>query len=774
MKGFGEKKKSSQKQPANKFARIPADKLKAIAFQYHMSGNLDEASKAYQAFLNNGLSDPDVFSNYALLCQTRGELKKALNIYQKSVTVFPGHAFSHANLGYLYLELGSLDEAEVSTRKAIELQPELANAHSYLGLILRAKGEIDAAETAFRHAIHLQPELADSYINLGQLLKNKGSLDDAEQVTRKAIELQNDSAIAHLNLGGILQEKSNLTEAEALTRKAISLQSDLRDVHLNLAVILKEQGKTEQSILSVIKEIELYPQNHPAVLLLNSLLKDSDLNQFKIAQLRSWTRLLMGRNDVAHKNIFAAIDRLMPEEYLDDIAKRDKDLFSSKSFKYLQSHNEIVRALALMPFTSLHWEKALTNIRKQLCILNQNEPFNNKFTELTIALAMQCFLNEFIYSCDQQEAEIIEQLKNTYSSQSLPQSTLAVLACYIPIYNLVDYIPAIREYKPSNQYFKELIEIQLHEPDRENELKASINMLGTIKDHISTQVKQQYEEHPYPRWRYASYAGEVKQSIISAINNEIHPNRITPTTYNRKNNILIAGCGTGQQIFDAISYDDSNITAIDLSLSSIAYAQRKTAEMGIDNIRYIQMDILNLLDLDQKFDLIECTGVLHHMDVPSMGIEAILSVLSDDGVLKLGLYSEFARKDIIEARSIISAESLRGCDSDIRKFRQNLINGQYPGIKSLTQWSDFYTTSMCRDLCFHVKEHRYTLPLLSKLLDDLNLRFLGFSLPVNIKNDYATKYPTDSLQLDLSNWHQYEEANPSTFREMYQFWLARA
>jgi hypothetical protein len=81
---------------------------------------------------------------------------------------------------------------------------------------------------------------------------------------------------------------------------------------------------------------------------------------------------------------------------------------------------------------------------------------------------------------------------------------------------------------------------------------------------------------------------------------------------------------------------------------------------------------------------------------------------------------------------------------------------------------------MCRDLCFHVKEHRYTLPLLSKLLDDLNLRFLGFSLPVNIKNDYATKYPTDSLQLDLSNWHQYEEANPSTFREMYQFWLARA
>ena len=36
------------------------------------------------------------------------------------------------------------------------------------------------------------------------------------------------------------------------------------------------------------------------------------------------------------------------------------------------------------------------------------------------------------------------------------------------------------------------------------------------------------------------------------------------------------------------------VLAVDLSLSSLAYAKRKTEEMGIENIEYMQADILNL------------------------------------------------------------------------------------------------------------------------------------------------------------------------------------
>ena len=57
--------------------------------------------------------------------------------------------------------------------------------------------------------------------------------------------------------------------------------------------------------------------------------------------------------------------------------------------------------------------------------------------------------------------------------------------------------------------------------------------------------------------------------------------------------ILIAGCGTGQHsIGTAAMFKDSNVLAIDLSLSSLSYAKRKTEELRIQNIDYMQADIL--------------------------------------------------------------------------------------------------------------------------------------------------------------------------------------
>ena len=287
--------------------------------------------------------------------------------------------------------------------------------------------------------------------------------------------------------------------------------------------------------------------------------------------------------------------------------------------------------------------------------------------------------------------------------------------------------------------------MQLVEPEREHELAASIPKYGSIDDGTSIQVKKQYEEHPYPRWRYASYSSDNNQTITSAINNEINPNRISIILPKQRSRVLIAGCGTGQQIFDALSYSNSDLTAIDLSSSSIAYAKRKAHEYGIEHIRFIEMDILDLPKLNEEFDLIECTGVLHHMKDPSEGLQSLLKILAADGMLKLGFYSELARQDIVEARKIIKSESFEASNGGIRLFRNKLINGEYPNISSISNWPDFYTTSMCRDLCFHIMEHRYSLEMIASLLDQFELRFLGFVLPSIVKKDYARAYPSLSL-----------------------------
>ena len=49
------------------------------------------------------------------------------------------------------------------------------------------------------------------------------------------------------------------------------------------------------------------------------------------------------------------------------------------------------------------------------------------------------------------------------------------------------------------------------------------------------------------------------------------------------------------------------------------------------------MDILEVVLLKEQFDIIECGGVLHHMNNPSQGLKALVDVLNNNGFLKLGL-----------------------------------------------------------------------------------------------------------------------------------------
>ena len=63
----------------------------------------------------------------------------------------------------------------------------------------------------------------------------------------------------------------------------------------------------------------------------------------------------------------------------------------------------------------------------------------------------------------------------------------------------------------------------------------------------------------------------------------------------------------------------------------------------IDKYEYMQADILDLYDLDQAFDVIECCGVLHHMENPFKGWQVLANCLNPGGLMKVALYSKSAR-----------------------------------------------------------------------------------------------------------------------------------
>tara|TARA_B100001741_G_scaffold191592_1_gene157881 strand:- start:210 stop:704 length:495 start_codon:yes stop_codon:yes gene_type:complete len=163
------------------------------------------------------------------------------------------------------------------------------------------------------------------------------------------------------------------------------------------------------------------------------------------------------------------------------------------------------------------------------------------------------------------------------------------------------------------------------------------------------------------------------------------------------------------------------------------------------------------------------------MKQPADGLSALVQKLKPGGYIKLGLYSEVARKVILNARELIQTLGFKSNANSIREFRERVINGDFKELLDLPQFSsDFYSLSECRDLCFHVQEHLYTAETLQDLLSSQQLVFCGFMIPDKIKMLYLEHFPEDIEMTSLNNWYKFEKEHPSTFGGMYQFWAQKS
>ena len=711
------------------------------AFKFHSQGNISEASKYYQYFINQGFKNYIVFFNYGTILKSLGKLQEAENFYRKAIEIKPDLAEAHYNLANTLLELGNLQEAESSIHKTIQIKPDFANAHNNLGNIFREVGKVQEAETSYRKAIELNPNFADAYSNLGNILK----------------------------------ELNKLQEAENSYRKAIELNPNYPNVHFNLGTILKELRKPQEALDCYLKTIELAPSYPNIYPIITRFLSESDPSRLNQLQLKEILNLLLEKNNITHNELFITFKFLFSSKTINSLESFQSHWRKEESFQLFTSDKLIIKALKKITFKDMKLEKILTNIRKYFCdwIAENKKEISYSQLEFVIALGEQCFMNEYVYSLTEEENKCINKILRKCKNNELNETYISILSCYFPLYKLLDQIPFLKSFNSSNKNLKELIKLQVSEPLKEIELSQGIKKLGFINDSISQKVKSQYEQNPYPRWRYGNSSYENKFSITQVINNEIKPNLINLNFDDRQLKVLIAGCGTGNQILQSQKYQNAQVTAIDLSLSSLSYAQRKINELRISNVQLIQMDILQISLLNQKFDIIECGGVLHHMDDPSKGLRALLDVLKNNSFLKLGLYSELARQDIIEANEYIKTKNLQPNNDDIKSFRDDVFSGKIEQISNLRNLGNFYTISECRDLCFHAKEHRFTIHKLQETLKSNKLKFLGFLLPQTIKSLYHSYFPTDKEQTNLQNWAKFEDKNPNTFRSMYQFWVCK-
>ncbi len=311
---------------------------------------------------------------------------------------------------------------------------------------------------------------------------------------------------------------------------------------------------------------------------------------------------------------------------------------------------------------------------------------------------------------------------------------------------------------------------QVREPMEERALRPSLARLTAIEDGISRAVRQQYEEHPYPRWVHAASAS-APVTLNEHLRRQFPTAAFEPLADTDTLEILVAGCGTGRHPIEvARTYRGARVLAIDLSLASLGYAKRKTPPALAEQIAYGQADILKSGEIARTFDLIEASGVLHHLAEPFVGWRALLALLRPGGFMHVGLYSEVARRDIVAARVFIAERGYQPTADGIRESRQVLLDSP---LKDVARAGDFFGTSECRDLLFHVQESRMTIPQIKAFLAENALRFIGFEFAPPVLQHYRGVFGGDSAMRDLDRWHAFEMENPDTFAGMYQFWIQK-
>tara|TARA_Y100000589_G_scaffold314609_1_gene337158 strand:- start:199 stop:1737 length:1539 start_codon:yes stop_codon:yes gene_type:complete len=428
--------------------------------------------------------------------------------------------------------------------------------------------------------------------------------------------------------------------------------------------------------------------------------------------------------------------------------------------------------MSVCPLPDLELENLFKKLRAS--VLDNLSSFKEASAELLrfqSALALQCFTNEYIYSQNQNEEKAIndleKQIKELLSNNEQP-SPLAILI--LASYKALHKFEWCQSLVVTNQ-IQDVFTRQVKEPIQEEELKLNLPILAEISNKVSSNVRDQYEESPYPRWvnlglklKPVTISKEVEEKQL-----KLHSEKINDV---KKPDILIAGCGTGQHsITTAARFKSSKVLAIDLSLSSLAYAKRKTEELAIKNIEYMQADILDLGQLNKQFDIIESSGVLHHMHNPMKGWKVLTDCLKPGGLMKIGLYSELARQNIVKIRKEISQRDIGSSNTEMKSFRDMMIESDKDHYKLTIKSPDFYSLSELRDLLFHVQEHRFTIPLIKDHLNKLGLKFCGFEFRKKVSHFELTNKKED--QYDLDKWEAYEHANPNFFIGMYQFWCQK-
>src|SRR4051794_9537576 len=187
---------------------------------------------------------------------------------------------------------------------------------------------------------------------------------------------------------------------------------------------------------------------------------------------------------------------------------------------------------------------------------------------------------------------------------------------------------------------------------------------------IGAQVRDFYEKHPYPLGLddLKGYAPTWTRERRSAEAHLFWPSE----AFRDDRRILVVGCGTSQAAKHALRWPNAHVTGIDVSNASIEATAKLKRKHSIHNLQLRQLPLEAVADLGHTFDQIVCTGVLHHLTDPLLGLCALRDVLEPNGAINLMVYAPYGRSGIYMLQDYCRRLGIGTTTAEIRDLAASL------------------------------------------------------------------------------------------------------
>ena len=684
-----------------------------------------------------------------------GRLREADEVCARVLAQAPREARALHVRGWIAQRQERPRDAVTHFSRAVSVAPDSAALHDGLAGAYRALGEAALAEQHYRRAAELHPS-AMTLLNLGNALMALQMPVEAATHYRSVLTRDGRVAEAWHGLGTALAAADAPEAADAFAR-AVVLQPRLAAAH---------EGLVDRCMAAEAWETGLRTAGEA--------LRHVDTPRLRVQFVDC---AMVARLTGESPGLREALDRALTERWTrpQDLAGVVCDLVALRApFDARDTLLGRLLDLAVLPHHDA--ERALTAERSALLgVALSGDAMEPATLAFACRLARQCFINEYAWACAAEESRdagaLRDRVMRALDDGIAPSVTMLVaLALYRPLDGLERPEALLSHRWP--EPLATLLAQQVAEPAEERRLAATIPRATTIEDAVSRAVAGQYEANPYPRWVTAAGAMEpIALDDWLAARFPTAPVTLRPP--GAVLDVLVAGCGTGQAALETVRcFAGVKVLAIDLSLASLAYAARMTASLGVDGIDYVQADLLAVAALDRNFDMISAGGVLHHLGDPWAGWRGLLALLRPGGVMNILLYTVRGRDDVRRAREWIAARGYDASETGIRACRQELAALPDDWAMRLAASPDFFSTSGCRDLLFHVYEQPVTLPEVADFLAEEALELIGVEVPASIQAAFDASAGRDS-QRDLRQWDVFEAENPRCFAGMLNLWVRR-